>query len=94
MGTTRRKTSPNLLRNKRNRKTKLGQKLLEYRKKHQLSAENMANRLEISASFYLYVERGVRGIGYRTACNIAAILKVTADTVKKWHTETGSPNVR
>lgn len=56
-------------------------KLRDYRKKHNYSCQYMANKLEISKSFYWQIENGKRRLSYDTAVKIAGIFKTKPDMI-------------
>lgn len=56
-------------------------KLEEYRKKNNYSCQDMADKLNISKSFYWQIEKGKRRLSYAIACKIAEIFKVKPDTI-------------
>lgn len=56
-------------------------KLEEYRKKYNYSCQDMADKLNISKSFYWQIEKGKRRLSYAIACKIAEIFKVKPDTI-------------
>ena len=56
-------------------------KLEEFRKKDKYSCQDMADKLNISKSFYWQIEKGKRRLSYATACKIAQIFNVTPDTI-------------
>ena len=56
-------------------------KLEEYRSKNNYSCQDMADKLNISKSFYWQIEKGKRRLSYITACKIAKIFNVKPDTL-------------
>ena len=56
-------------------------KLEEYRKNNKLSCQDMADKLNISKSFYWQIEKGKRRLSYATACEIAKIFNVKPDAI-------------
>lgn len=56
-------------------------KLEEYRRKYNYSCQDMADKLNISKSFYWQIEKGKRRLSYAIACKIAEIFKVKPDTI-------------
>lgn len=56
-------------------------KLEEFRTKNNFSCQDMADKLNISKSFYWQIEKGKRRLSYITACKIAKIFKVTPDII-------------
>lgn len=56
-------------------------KLEEYRLKYNYSCQDMADKLNISKSFYWQLEKGKRRLSYDAACRIAEIFKVKPDVI-------------
>ena len=56
-------------------------KLEEFRKNNNYSCQDMADKLNISKSFYWQIEKGKRRLSYITACRIADIFKVKPDII-------------
>lgn len=56
-------------------------KLRQYRIKHNYSCQYMADKLEISKSFYWQIENGKRRLSYDTAVKIAEVFKTKPDTL-------------
>jgi len=56
-------------------------KLQQYRIKYNYSCQFMADKLNISKSFYWQIENGKRRLSYLTAIKIAEIFKVKPDDI-------------
>lgn len=56
-------------------------KLRQYRIKHNYSCQYMADKLEISKSFYWQIENGKRRLSYDTAVKIARVFKTKPDAL-------------
>ena len=56
-------------------------KLKEYRKKYNYSCQYMADKLQISKSFYWQIENNKRRLSYHTALKIAKIFNVKPDDI-------------
>ena len=56
-------------------------KLIDLRKKNNLSLQDMADRLHISKTFYWQLEHGQRRISYNRAYEIAKIFDLKPDDV-------------
>ncbi len=56
-------------------------KLQQYRKKYNYSCQDMADKLNISKSFYWQIENCKRRLSYETALKIAKIFKVKPDNI-------------
>ena len=56
-------------------------KLAELRKKNNYSLQDMANKLEISKTFYWQLEHGQRRISYYRAYQIAKIFELKPDDI-------------
>lgn len=56
-------------------------KLQEYRIKNNYSCQFMADKLNISKSFYWQIENGKRRLSYLTAFKIASIFKTKPDEI-------------
>lgn len=56
-------------------------KLKEYRKKFNYSCQDMADKLEISKSFYWQIENGKRRLSYKTALEISRIFNLKPDDI-------------
>lgn len=56
-------------------------KLKELRKQYGYSCQIMANKLNISKSFYWQIEQKERRLSYETACKIANIFKLKPDDI-------------
>ena len=56
-------------------------KLQQYRKKYNYSCQDMADKLNISKSFYWQIENCKRRLSYETALKIAKIVKVKPDNI-------------
>ena len=54
-------------------------KLQQYRKKYNYSCQDMADKLNISKSFYWQIENQKRRLSYETALKIAKIFKMKPD---------------
>ena len=54
-------------------------KLQQYRMKYNYSCQDMANKLNISKSFYWQIENQKRRLSYETALKIAKIFKMKPD---------------
>ena len=55
--------------------------LQKYRIKHSYSCQDMADKLNISKSFYWQIENGKRRLSYEAAFNIAKIFKTKPDNI-------------
>lgn len=55
--------------------------LQKYRIKYNYSCQDMANKLNISKSFYWQIENGKRRLSYETALNISKIFKTKPDNI-------------
>lgn len=56
-------------------------KLQQYRKKYNYSCQDMADKLNISKSFYWQIENNKRRLSYDIAFKIAKIFKVKPDNL-------------
>ncbi len=56
-------------------------KLQQYRKKYNYSCQDMANKLNISKSFYWQIENYKRRLSYEAALKIAKIFKLKPDNI-------------
>lgn len=56
-------------------------KLEEYRKNNKLSCQDMADKLNISKSFYWQIEKRKRRLSYATAYEISKIFNVKPDDI-------------
>lgn len=56
-------------------------KLQEYRAKYNYSCQAMADKLNISKSFYWQIENGKRRLSYETAVKIAKIFNTKPDEI-------------
>lgn len=56
-------------------------KLRQYRIKHNYSCQYMADKLNISKSFYWQIENNKRRLSYETALKIADIFKMKPDNL-------------
>lgn len=56
-------------------------KLKEKRMANNLTCQAMANKLQISKSFYWQIENNARKLSYEMAVKIAAIFKTTPDKI-------------
>ena len=56
-------------------------KLIEIRKKYNLSCEDMANILNISSTYYWQLEHGKRRLFYKQAIEIAKIFNLKPDDI-------------
>ncbi|HIR73911.1 TPA: helix-turn-helix transcriptional regulator [Candidatus Ventrenecus avicola] len=57
------------------------QKLYELRKKFSYSCQDMAEKLEISSSYYWQIENGHRRLFYDIAVKIADVFKLKPDDI-------------
>lgn len=57
------------------------EKLKEYRKKYNYSCQDMADKLQISKSFYWQIENNKRRLSYHTAVEISKIFRVKPDDI-------------
>ena len=55
--------------------------LREYRKKHKYSAQQVADAINVSLSFYYNLENGQRGLTNETAVKVANFYGVSVDSV-------------
>ena len=56
-------------------------KLQQYRKKYNYSCQDMADKLNISKSFYWQIENYKRRLSYEAALKIAKIFKLKPDNI-------------
>lgn len=56
-------------------------KLQEYRKKYNYSCQDMADKLNISKSFYWQIENGKRRLSYEFAFRIAKVFNEKPDII-------------
>lgn len=56
-------------------------KLEEFRTKNNFSCQDMADKLNISKSFYWQIEKRKRRLSYITACKIAKVFNVKPDII-------------
>ena len=57
------------------------EKLKEYRKKYKYSCQDMANKLQISKSFYWQIENNKRNLSYKMALKISKIFNLKPDDI-------------
>lgn len=57
------------------------ERLKEYRKKYNYSCQDMADKLQISKSFYWQIENNKRRLSYRTAIEISKVFNVKPDDI-------------
>ena len=56
-------------------------KLQQYRMKHNYSCQDMANKLNISKSYYWQIENQKRRLNYEIAIKISKIFKTKPDNI-------------
>jgi len=64
-----------------------GSKLLEYRKKNNLSAQELAERCEVSRSYITLIENGKRLPGDKLLPKLAVALNVKVEVILNWYLE-------
>ena len=58
---------------------RLGELARRRRRELKLTQENVAERMDVSVSFYGHIERGTRVLSVETLCRLCRVLGVSAD---------------